>query len=120
MGNQSSVQQIRREHGILVTSVRLDQAATSPTLLHGVKSDEDIRRSWRHVLYCTVLYCTVLYCTALYCTVLYCTVLYCTVLYCTYCTVLYCTVLYCKLLNCTVLLLPIVNPIAANKYIISY
>jgi len=45
MDNQSSVQQIRLEHGILVTSVRLDQAATSPTFLHGVKSDEDIRRS---------------------------------------------------------------------------
>jgi hypothetical protein len=51
MDNQSSVQQIRREHGILVTSVRLDQAATSPTLLHGVKSDEDIRRSLAHVPY---------------------------------------------------------------------
>jgi len=29
----------------LVTSVRLDQAATSPTFLQGVKSEEDVRRS---------------------------------------------------------------------------
>ena len=61
---------------------------------------------------CVNVYCTVLYCTVLYSTVLYCTVLYCTVLYC---TVLYCTVLY-----CTVLLPPGGNPIAVNKYIISY
>ena len=43
--NQISVQQIRPEPGILVTSSRLDQAATSPTVVHGVKSDEDIGRS---------------------------------------------------------------------------
>ena len=49
--------------------------------------------------------------------VLYCTVLYCPVLYC---TVQYCTVLYCTVLYCTVLLPPGDNPIAVNKYIISY
>jgi hypothetical protein len=42
--NQISVNQIRPEHGILVTSVRLDQAATSLTFQHGAKSDEDIGR----------------------------------------------------------------------------
>jgi hypothetical protein len=42
---QSCVQQIRCEHAILVTSVRLDKAATSPTFVHGVKPDEGIRRS---------------------------------------------------------------------------
>jgi hypothetical protein len=41
----------------------------------------------------------------------------CTVLYC---TVLYCTVLYCTVLYCTVPLPPGGNPIAVDKYIISY
>ena len=45
MDNQNSVQRILLQHGILVTSGRLDQAATSPTFLYGVKSDEGIRRS---------------------------------------------------------------------------
>ena len=50
-------------------------------------------------------------------------VLFCVLFVCKcvlYCTVLYCTVLYCTVLYCTVLLPPGVNPIAVNKYIISY
>jgi hypothetical protein len=35
----------------LVTSVRRDQAATSLTFLYGVKSNEDIRRSYRMASY---------------------------------------------------------------------
>jgi hypothetical protein len=43
--NKHLVQQIRCKLVILVTSVRLDQAATSPTFVYGVKCDDDIRRS---------------------------------------------------------------------------